>query len=169
MCSFNTHVRDQSSTKLKWLFSALWTHPTVWTWTVTVWRKCYSGILMVPYLAQREQSSPTRRTSGTAIPGGVSVITVSQRSCWPDRMGREFQWTILHQIRVSENVIQRDPSIVDTGWSVEEVEVAAQDGSIWKLLTSLEAGAEMHGANWWWKSGFGIAWRQWPLLPLVLP
>ena len=30
------------------------------------------------------------------------------------------------------------------GGSVEEAEVAAQDQSIWKLLTSQEAGAEMH-------------------------
>ena len=39
------------------------------------------------------------------------------------------------------------PPRLGTGWSVEEAEVAAQDRSIWKRLTSQAAGAEMHDAN----------------------
>ena len=36
---------------------------------------------------------------------------------------------------------------IGTGWSVEEAELAAQDRSIWKRLTSHAADAEMHDAN----------------------
>ena len=41
-----------------------------------------------------------------------------------------------------KNVIQRDLSRLGTGWPVEEAEVAAQDLSIWKLLTSHAAGVK---------------------------
>ena len=34
------------------------------------------------------------------------------------------------------DVIQRDLTFLDTGWSVEKAEVAAQDRTIWKIFTS---------------------------------
>ena len=40
------------------------------------------------------------------------------------------------------DVIQRDLTLLDTGWSVEEAEVAAHDRTIWKFFTSQAANAD---------------------------
>ena len=40
------------------------------------------------------------------------------------------------------DVIQRDLTLLDTGWSIEEAEVAAQDRTIWKIFTSRAASAD---------------------------
>ena len=34
--------------------------------------------------------------------------------------------------------------------SKEEAEVAAQDRTVWRILTSQAASADMHDADWWW-------------------
>ena len=36
----------------------------------------------------------------------------------------------------------------DQGWSVEEAEIAAQDHTVWKILTSQAAGADLQDADW---------------------
>ena len=41
------------------------------------------------------------------------------------------------------DVIQRDLLNVGLGWSVEEAEIAAQDHTVWKILTSQAASADM--------------------------
>ena len=46
------------------------------------------------------------------------------------------------------DVIQKDLLNIGLGWSVEEAEIAAQDRTVWKILTSQAAGAEMHDADW---------------------
>ena len=46
------------------------------------------------------------------------------------------------------NVIQRDLLNLGLGWSVEEAEIAAQDRTVWKILTSQAAGADMDDADW---------------------
>ena len=46
------------------------------------------------------------------------------------------------------DVIHRDISRLDLGWTVKEAEVAALDRRTWKLLLSQAAGAEMHDADW---------------------
>ena len=47
-----------------------------------------------------------------------------------------------------QNVIQRDLLNLGLGWSVEEAEIAAQDRTVWKILTSQAASADMHDADW---------------------
>ena len=46
------------------------------------------------------------------------------------------------------DVIQRDLLNLGLRWSVEEAEIAAQDRTVWKILTSQAAGADMHYADW---------------------
>ena len=45
------------------------------------------------------------------------------------------------------NVIQRDLLNLGLRWSVEEAEIAAQDRTVWKILTSQAASADMHDAD----------------------
>ena len=37
---------------------------------------------------------------------------------------------------------------IGLGWFVEEAEIAAQDRTVWKILTSQAASADMHDADW---------------------
>ena len=41
-----------------------------------------------------------------------------------------------------------EPKKLGTEWSAEEAEVAAQDRSVWKYLSSHAACAELHKADW---------------------
>ena len=34
------------------------------------------------------------------------------------------------------------------GWSIQEAEAAAQDRTVWRILTSQAASADMHDADW---------------------
>ena len=68
---------------------------------------------------------------------------------------RLYQWTPTHGKRrpgrprtTWKNVIQRDLRKLGTEWSTEEAEVAAQDRSVWKYLSSQAACAELHEADW---------------------
>ena len=45
-------------------------------------------------------------------------------------------------------VIHRDLLNLGLRWSVAEVEIAAQDRTVWKILTSQAASADMHDADW---------------------
>ena len=45
------------------------------------------------------------------------------------------------------NVIQRDLLNLGLGWFVEEAEIAAQDRTVWTILTSQTASADMHDAD----------------------
>ena len=45
------------------------------------------------------------------------------------------------------DVTQRDLLNLGLGWSVEEAEIAAQDRTVWIILTSQTAGADMHDAD----------------------
>ena len=46
------------------------------------------------------------------------------------------------------DVIQRDLLDLGLGWSVEEVKIATQDHTVWKILTSQAASTDMHDADW---------------------
>ena len=46
------------------------------------------------------------------------------------------------------DAIQRDLLNLGLGWSVEEAEIAAQDRTVWKILTSEAASADMHDSDW---------------------
>ena len=53
-------------------------------------------------------------------------------------------WAFLQEIAPSTTmyVIQRGLALLDTGWSVEEAEVAAQDRTIWKIFTNRAASTD---------------------------
>ena len=66
----------------------------------------------------------------------------------PTEAQAEMVWTCVTQRRRGRprttwrDVIQRDLTLLDTGWSIEEAEVAAQDRTIWKIFTSRAASAD---------------------------
>ena len=46
------------------------------------------------------------------------------------------------------DIIQRDPRNLGLGWSVEAAEIAAQDRTVCKILTSQAVCVDMHDADW---------------------
>ena len=48
----------------------------------------------------------------------------------------------------TKDVIQRDLRNLGFGWTIEEAEVAAQDRTVWRILISQAAPADMHDADW---------------------
>ena len=46
------------------------------------------------------------------------------------------------------DVIHRDLINLGFGWSIEEAEVAIQDRTVRRILTSQAASADMHDASW---------------------
>ena len=54
---------------------------------------------------------------------------------------RSFVW-IYSQLQIHTMLY------VGSAWTIEEAEVAAQDRTVWKILTSQAASTDMHDADW---------------------
>ena len=46
------------------------------------------------------------------------------------------------------DIIQRDLLNLGFGWPIEEAEMAAQDRTVWRIVTSQAASVDMHDADW---------------------
>ena len=67
------------------------------------------------------------------------MVRLRQIPCGKRRRGRpRTKWT---------DVIQRDLLNLGFGWSIEEAEVAAQDRTVWRILTSQAASADMQALS----------------------
>ena len=69
-------------------------------------------------------------------------------SGWAARPPGKALATLLRPRTTWKNVIQWDLRRLGTEWSTEEAEVAAQDRSVWRYLSSQAACAELHEADW---------------------